>query len=230
MATDAESYLLMMQRSQGQMHLIDEAMIEMLINDIHRLHTSTNGNKQAAINAEQQIVDAKVKVDEHDTRLKYAIDQHDKDLKRNVEDALVQVGQAVDQANRAHARTETYMTELSKEVSKVSEAKVAAPVTQFGQSNEDIRAQSAQLASSVDTMKTAQDGQTATIQSWTADMTGYVADVNRDKKDMYTTIENLKIAVAAAGTTGPGGPGRLGKRGIFESKVWSGLRVLDLDK
>ena len=58
-------------------------------------------------------------------------------------------------------------------------------------------------------MKSAQDGQIATIQSWTADMTGYVAEVNRDKKDMYTTIEHLKSVVKASG--GPGGSGGSGK-------------------
>ena len=62
-------------------------------------------------------------------------------------------------------------------------------------------------------------------------MKGYVAEVNRDKKDIYTTIENLKsVAAASGGSGGPGGSGKADRRGLLERRVWSGLKVFDPGK
>ena len=58
------------------------------------------------------------------------------------------------------------------------------------------------LGLNVDVLKTAQDGQSAVIQSWTSDMTGYVADVNKDKKYMINMIEDLTAAVTTSGSRG----------------------------
>ena len=102
----------------------DEVMIERLTIDIQRIHTSTNNNTQATNDAGQQTIEATAKIEVNDATMKGVACQGDRDLTSRIEEALTQVGRAVEQANTAYSRTETCMTELSKEASKVSEAKV----------------------------------------------------------------------------------------------------------
>ena len=66
----------------------------------------------------------------------------------------------------------------------------------------DVESPTTHLGLSVDALKATQDTPAAVIQGWTADVTGYVADVDRDKKDMLTRIEGLKAAVAGSGSGG----------------------------
>ena len=96
------------------MSCMDKVMVGMMINDIQKLRTSTLENNQAIRNAGQHVAYVKVDAYANDAAMKRFSYQTDKDLTKRIEDALTQLWQAVDQASRAYARTESYMAELSK--------------------------------------------------------------------------------------------------------------------